>query len=124
MDDSIVGPRAAQLSLLIDLLCLLTLPDGVLADGRTGVPSASASAATPTSAAAGLTTRSGRRSHLLHLAPSLIECIGQPARLLGTGPVPAAFVQLQVSIRKSVSAKVRPSVRPSVNLSVSPPVSQ
>jgi hypothetical protein len=100
-----VGARAAQMAHLLHLLGTLTLPDGVLPDPataheRAGGARAAPPAAAPAPAPATPAVRSGRRAHLLHLAPCLIECIGQPAMLYASGAVPPSTAELSAGVRR------------------------
>ena len=85
------GPRASQIAHLLSLLGSLTLPEGVLPD-----PAALAALAVGPVAPA----RSGRRAHLLRLAPHMIECIGQPAHVYASGSIPPSVAELAACVRR------------------------
>ena len=73
--------RASQIAHLLSLLASLTLPDGVLPDPAAVTAAGGGAAGSSVRMAA----RRGKRAHPAHLAPCLIECIGQPAHLYASG---------------------------------------
>ena len=88
--------RASQIAHLLSLLASLTLPDGVLPDPAAVTAAGGGAAGSSVRMAA----RRGKRAHLLHLAPCLIECIGQPAHLYASGAVPPAAAELSAGVRR------------------------
>ena len=84
--------RAAQIAHLLALLGNLTLADGVLP------PRKGASASAP--AAASAIGSSGRRAHLVRLYPQLVECIGQPAHLYASAPLPPSVAEVAAGGRR------------------------
>lgn len=100
LPDAAVGLRASQLAFLLSQLATLSLADGALPDAGGGSLSEGAPAPANSPPPSAASARSGRRAHLLRLAPSLIECIGQPISVYTDGPLPPSVAELAAAVRR------------------------